>query len=164
MKVNLLLNNPAGLRNGYTNIDAFASKDDSRILGNITNFTDEVGNEIVCDGEAEEIVANEILEYFSYGEIEYTLNIWIKKLSLEGILTISAIDFEEVARAITFGNLHNAVQLNELLHGKPEDKLVKRAILCVSILRELLEKRGLHILKVLNENFRCIIVAQKSKI
>ena len=161
MKINLLLNNK-NLLNTHTNIDPFADGSDDRICGNVTDFLDSQGNEICCDGEVEELIAHEIIEYFSPGQVDYILNVWVKKLSLNGTLVISAVDFEEVARGIIFGNLNRAEQLNEMLHGKQEEAWQqKKTVFSLNILVGMLETRGLKILKKINENFRCIIVAQR---
>ncbi len=158
MKINLLLNNPNNVLNGYVNIDPFADGSDIRVAGNVTDLTTEEKEEIVCDGEAKEIIAYGILEYFNLGQIEYILNCWSKKLAVGGKLVVSVVDFEEVARGVVFGNLRNFVQLNHLLHGaQAENWDSKKTTLSLNIIVELLENRGLRVTKKLNENF-CSIV------
>ena len=162
MKLNLLLNNPTGVLHTHFNIDPFANGKDLRVLGNVTDITTEDKQELCSDGEAEEINAHEIIEYFSPGQVDYILNIWCKKLKFGGILNISTVDFEEVARGIIFGHLSNAQQINELLHGPQKDQWdLKKTTFSVNIIIGMLEHRGLKVTRALNENFRCYVTAQR---
>lgn len=162
MKLNLLLKNPERILNGYINVDPFADKTDERIEGDIAQLTDANGVEIVCDGEAEEIIAREVIEYFSPGQVDYLFNIWLKKLKIGGTLIVTAVDFEEVARGIVFGNIGNAQQLNDLIHGKQTEPWeLKKTTFSLNILVGMLEGRGMRVLKKLNDDFRCILVAQR---
>lgn len=112
MKLNLLLDNPAGILNGYVNVDPFAKGQDERVCAEVTNL-----DSVVSDGEAEEILAYDILHYFPMIMVDGMIANWLKKLSIKGgKLAISATDLYEVSRQFWIGDI-NADKANCLLYG-----------------------------------------------
>ncbi len=67
-----------------------------------------------------------------------------------------------MARGLVFGNINSAVEINTLLHGEQvEIWQVKKTSFSLNIVIGMLEGRGMKILKKFNENFRCIVIAER---
>ncbi len=158
MKINLLIDNPGDYKNGYNNIDPFApeTNGDLRLKSDISNL-----DSLVDDGEANEILALEILEYFPGNVIDDILQNWLKKLAHGGILTISGVDFTEIARGFLSSNL-SLEDVNELLLGKQEKSWqTKKSVFTLLKLVEVFEGLGYKILKKRIYNYRAIISIQR---
>lgn len=124
MKINLIYFEE-DILHGYLNLYpwAFDETEDIKIanLLNIGPFVD--------DAEAEEIIANKVIDYLSPSETEQALKEWVKKIRHGGSLTVIGTDLYSLARAITSFKI-SSDQANELLYGKQEqDYLVKRSCL-----------------------------------
>ena len=104
MRINLLLNNKENIRQGYLNIDPFADEKDDRVKGDCINL-----DKYVCDGEAEEIVAYNILEYYPSESISQIMPNWLKKLSHKGIVVIACTDIDLIAKAIIESFMNNFI-------------------------------------------------------
>lgn len=147
MKLNLHMESPGDERSGYVNIDASQSAD-------IDGFVD--------DGEASEIVALDVLDYFPGPDVDDILNKWLKKLAHGGVLTLSVVDLREVSRAILAGSI-SLVDANELLFGKQEkDWQFKKSAFTLSQLAEVLETLGYKVLAKRVQNFRAVVTVQRN--
>ncbi len=110
MKINMSFDNKDLILDNYTNIDPLALPNDK--FGRINCHPDNL-NLIVNDGQAEEIIANMVLNYISHKKLYSVLKTWSNKLSHNGTLEIFYIDLIEVARLIITGQIkeQNAIQL-----------------------------------------------------
>jgi hypothetical protein len=158
MKLNLLIDNPADVRNGYINVDPYAPVQDEhgRVAADLSDLTHSVDN-----GEAAEIIAYEILDYYPAKLGDALLDNWLRKLAHGGTLTISTVDHSEVARAIGHGRLSLA-ETNELLHGKQErDWDTRKASYTLDDLVVVLNNKGYKILTKRVRSLRAYITAQR---
>jgi len=140
MKLNLLWGtNP---RNGYTNVDPFGFGDEQKTLGSLHQL-----NDIVDDNEAEEIIAEDVIDFLPRDSVVETIQHWISKLCHGGTLIIGGVDAYEVARA--FANYEiNLADLNYLLHGKQEEPHQQKLTNFTLVgLRDLLMENGMKIIK-----------------
>jgi hypothetical protein len=156
MKIQLLLDNPGDVRSGFLNLDPFADDSDCRVKGDVSNL-----DEFVDDAEASEIVAFDILDYFTAKDVNIVLGNWVAKLAKGGKLTIAVVDLREVARGILDGKL-NLDDANELLHGKQEKQWqFKKCSFTLSQLVEVFVKLGYKILSKRVQNYRLVIMTQR---
>lgn len=103
MKLNLCLF-PKGNLNDYVNICATAQPHDKNfVYGDIAEL-----NDFVDDGEAEEIVAMDILPYFPPKEADELLRRWVAKLKLGGTIVLGAFDCNIIGRLLNFRSYTHA--------------------------------------------------------
>ncbi len=114
-KANLLLNGTNVLA-GYYNIDPFAKDGEGKILGDITNL-----DEIVDNGELDEILAHSVLEYFEIKLVDSIVKNWVSKLERGGKITITVPDLYEITKLIVRREV-NEYQANRLLFGNQDEK------------------------------------------
>jgi len=159
MKINLLIDNGAGVRSGYVNIDPYAdSNNDSRISADLTNLS-----HTVDDGEATEIIAHDVLSYYPQSLASRILENWVKKLAYGGTITVSALDQTEVARHINSGFL-TVEQANLLLHGAQEkDWDTIKSSFTLTRLAEALESLGLKIIRRRSSDYKVMVTARRVK-
>lgn len=142
-KVNLLIDNPAGVLSGYDNIDPFTPDDDKfgRIKGDISNLNHEVD-----DGEVEEILAYGILNYYGGAHVDAILSNWVSKLAHGGMLTVSCVDLRSVCREYLSGSLpiEDANQILYGTHSEPWD--FRKSVFSIDIVEQVLRNKGLKIL------------------
>jgi hypothetical protein len=150
MKLNLTLNGEA--RDGYTNIDPFPSADPRKVRGDIRNLTE------VDDGEAEEIIAIDVLDRFTLPDTEKVITHWISKLKHGGELTIGFTDLIELAKAIANRSV-NLDQANQILFGSGQAWEQKRTALAVVPVCNMLRSKGLNITLKRSQAFKAIIKA-----
>lgn len=158
MKINLLLDNTGDVRSGYINIDPFAPDNDAagRLKGDISNL-----DHVVDDGEAIEIIALEVLDYFPGHQADAILTNWLKKLARSGRLTLSVVDVREVARAIC-ANEMSPEDINEHLHGKQEKPWqYRKSAYTLTQIAEVLGNLGYKILARRVQNFRAVITVER---
>lgn len=115
MKVNLSLYGSNEPLAGYINIDVVNNKENKYVIGNVSNLDD-----IVDDGEAEEIRAINILQYFSSNDSERILRNWLSKLAHKGKAIIGFTDISAVCRDIYLEKL-DIHQANAVLYGQQKD-------------------------------------------
>lgn len=157
MKVNLLLDNPAGVRNGYINIDPFAPDNDrDRVKGDVSTISHSID-----DGEASEILAYDILDFFAANMADEILAHWLSKLAHGGTLTVAVIDLLEVARGVT-SHIVSIEQAQDLLHGLQEKKWdLKKSSYTLQQLVSTISSRGYKVLSKRVENYRAIVTCQR---
>jgi len=158
VKVNLLIDNPGDVRSGYVNIDPLAPENDpdGRLKGDVGNL-----DHAVDGGEAEEILALEVLDYFPGHQADDILANWLSKLAHGGRLTISVVDVKEVARAVCSNNL-SIDDINELLHGKQEKPWqFRKSAYTLSQLVEVLSNQGYKVLARRVQNYRALVTVER---
>ncbi len=157
MRINLLLDNEKDLLSGYINVDPFLIQNsENRASHNVTNL-----DGLVCDNEATEIIAKDILDYYPINKVPEVVCHWIKKLAHKGTIIIESIDIEEVSRGVVFGNI-KLEDANKLLYGKQEKQWQnKKHCLSLGQAVDFLQSQGMKIIKKRNNNFRFNIVAER---
>lgn len=160
MKVNLILE-PIHHRNGYVNISPLPM-DAEYYIGEVTDLKNPEGVPICCDGEADELIVNEVLEYFPPNQIDQIIKNWVAKLKVGGTITIRTTDIESIARGMVFGNVKGIAQTTELIYGLQEQAWkLKKSAFSLHVLCGILESHGLKIIKKIDENFMCCVVARR---
>lgn len=143
MKLNLLLNNPAGVRSGYLNLDPFADGKDVRVQCDITDISSQVE-----ENEAVEIIAIDVLNKYPAIQVPGVLEHWLSRLAHKGKFVLSVPDLIEVGRAIR-NDLITIEEANAILYGYQEHQAdvnrsvftMKQVVDCVSPGYKILSKR-----------------------
>jgi hypothetical protein len=154
MKLNLLLDNADGVRDGYVNIDPLSSNDTSRVAADVFNL-----NHTYDAGEVEEIVAFDILDYCYGPAANEVVDHWISKLQHGGKLVIGTLDAREVSRAYLNGRI-TLEDFNNLIHAK-KGNAGRMCTLTMPHLVEALEGKGMKILQKRISEYRCIITCER---
>jgi len=146
MKLNLLWGTAP--RNGYINVDPFGFGDEEKVLGELHNLDD-----VVDDNEAEEIIAEDVIDYLPRDKVIDTIKHWISKLCHGGTLIIGGVDVYEVARS--FANYEIGLDdVNYLLHGRQEEPYQQKLTnFTLMGLRDLLLNNGMRIIKCRGTSF-----------
>lgn len=156
MRINLLIDNPKDVRNGYLNIDPFATGADSRLQANLSDL-----DRIVCNGEALEIVASDILGYFPAQQVDEVMAHWIGKLAHGGTIAITEIDLKEIGKKY-LANVLSLNEANDLIHGlQTQPWQLRKSSFTLQVLVEVMQNLGLKILTKRIQNNRATIVAQR---
>lgn len=156
MRINLLLDNKTDIRINYVNIDILADGTDERMRGDITNL-----DSFVCDNEAEEIVAHNILEYYPSSLISQIMSNWLKKLIHKGRLIIGCTDIDLVAKAIIEGKI-DRVSLDCLIYGEQKHNWqFKKCALSCEKLCDWLENKGYKIIHKRFNKFNFVITCER---
>ena len=115
----------------------------------------------VSNGEADEILALDVLSYFPAQATGFLLETWTNKVSIGGTITISDIDAIEVSRSLSNGSL-SINDYNVLIHGMQNQPwLFRKTCLTLSQLVEYFELKGWQILSKLIDNFQFVITAKR---
>lgn len=154
MKINLLLGNN-DLRSGYINVDPLASGEDrQRYKADWTNLDD-----LCCAGEAQEIVALEVLNYLGRDAADKVLAHWVSRLGHGGTLTVSVIDPNRIARALISGELSEQ-DANGLLYGQQSQPWQCRKLAySLATLSDKMRQLGLQVLKQVHHGYQCCVMA-----
>jgi hypothetical protein len=155
MKLNLLLDDSAAIRPDYINIDPLAPLNNDNLVRDTFKELREVD-----DGEADSIVAIDIIDYYSPKEVMDFFTVWAKKLKHGGVLTVGFTDIYALSKGIMMRYL-NLEAANVQLHGL-QDKAwkIRRCSLSIDFIAKSLETRGLKILnKRLGGNAKAIVKA-----
>lgn len=157
-KVNLLLDNPGDIRNGYLNFDPHAPPQctDGRIRAEIADLS-----HTVDFNECEELVAHDILDYFGMEEADRVLNHWLSRLAHQGTLSLSVVDLREVSRDL-LANTIDIADVNELLYGRQTKPWqFKKCVFTMPVLVGMLQARGYKILTKKSSGYRAIVTVQR---
>jgi hypothetical protein len=152
MKVNITLNTNEP-RNGYINLNPLADPNDANFIR--TNIN-ELGV-YLDDGEAEEIIALDVVDYVPLAEKENILRHWLSKLAIGGTITIGGNDLRQIAKALSFNQL-DLNQTAELLYGS---QLIRSGLITCDRMRKVLEGSGLKILESRLVNFSYYVKAER---
>jgi predicted SAM-dependent methyltransferase len=155
VKIHLSYDNLESARSGYQNID-YIAENDSVMVGDIKNL-----DWLVDDGEAEEIIADDVLGHFPAAQVDDVLDNWLRKLSKGGYLTIITADLKEVARSILAEKI-TTDQANQLLFGKQDNQWrVKKSAFCLSQLVEVLTNRNYKVVKRRVQSMMAVVTIQR---
>jgi len=137
MKINLECGQD--IRQGFVNVNSVP-------VENPHNYDFRVGDprnldEIVEDGKAEQIVANELLTRFHPSEVVSVVQRWIQKLQKGGKLIVTFVDFRLVAQEIYLNNL-SIENIHVLIYGQNNEK---QSICDVDTAKILVEKLGMNV-------------------
>lgn len=141
--------------NGFLTLNPFLEQETDSIkrcdIKNLNNFVD--------DGEVEELIAINILEYFNANKIPEILSHWIKKVAINGKIIISVTNVYDVARCFVNGII-NLETFNGLVHGTNEKPyMVRRSCLTSTLIENFLKSAGLKIMKRKINNYNVVIEA-----
>ena len=114
----------------------------------------------VDNGEAEEILVQDILSCFPYGMSPFVIDKWLSKLSIGGKIIIIEEDINILLNEYTCGRLNNE-QVNERLFGKLEG-LTKSSCVSMFNIADFLQNKGLKILKKKIDNTIVVVEAQRT--
>lgn len=158
-KVNLLLDNPGDVRNGYLNFDPQTPGQCSD--GRIRAAVDDLSHTIDAN-ELEELVAHDILDYFGVSEADRVLDHWLSRLAHGGTLSLSVVDLREVSRAV-LANALDIADVNELLFGQQERAWqFKKCVFTLPVLVGMLRKKGYKILLQKCADCRAVVTCQRA--
>jgi hypothetical protein len=157
MKINLLLNNAGDIRSGYVNIDPFVPDgDNSRIKGEVFQL-----DHAVDAAEAQEIVAHDILDFAPAAAADTILDHWLSKLAHGGKLTVSVVDFKEVAKAVLSDSI-TVDEANRLIHGEQREPWeIRKASYTLGLLCAVLGNKGYKLLTKRIHDHRAVITCQR---
>lgn len=113
MKINICFGDSSEYLNNYVNTNIFQSDQ-------FQQCHPENIDAIVDDGEAEQILAINVLNYIEYEKTKNVLTNWFNKLKYDGTMTVSFFDFLEIARLLSLGDL----QINDakkLFYGEQKE-------------------------------------------
>jgi hypothetical protein len=138
------------------NVDPFTKDGDGKILGEVTNL-----DELVDDSEAEEIVADTVLDYFQMQLVPGIISNWVKKLKRGGRLAITAPDLYEIAKASMKRDI-SEMETNRLLFGNQEkDWQIKKNAFSIGRLEELMAENGLKIISKKFVSYKVVLIGEK---
>ena len=157
MKVNLLLDEPAGVMPGWLNVDPLApAGDEGRVNGDPANLS-----AFVDAGEVEELRALGVLDYLPRAVAQKAIEHWASLLAHGGLLAVSSLDLLEVSKSFQ-NRFISLEQASLLLYGQQEKAWQFRHCSHTALeLSRLLEARGLVVLKRRVEHFFAVVVARR---
>jgi hypothetical protein len=138
MKINMV--EDAKHLNGYENV-GFANLEDL--------------NKVCEDGEAIELIADDILGKIPGPSVQVYLSQWLKKIRLGGKIILTGLDIYDSIRSFN-SNLINITDLNVLLYGEN-----RRSVLGANDIVTALKLSGFKIIKNNLINLKYLIVAER---
>lgn len=100
------------LLNGYVNISPIRSQEGDIKIGDVSNV-----DWIIDNGELEELIAMNVLEYFEHHKVPGIISNWVSKIKVGGKLIVGFCDSFEIARMYVLGMMQ-PLDYNILVHGK----------------------------------------------
>lgn len=161
MKLNLLLNSNdvlAGHRNidpmpTFTSDQSFSAKKEAGDVFNLDGLAE--------NGEVDEIVANDVIDFVDLQHKANTLANYVQKLAYGGKLIIGGIDGYEVAKSYSQYAI-NDDQFVALMYGDPYFPFgSRRGVLNLEWMINQLQQWGLKIINKRIHNFRYTVVAER---
>jgi 2-succinyl-5-enolpyruvyl-6-hydroxy-3-cyclohexene-1-carboxylate synthase len=155
-KINLLIDSP-NVKDGYVNIDPFTQDgNQAKISGAVSKLDHTVDN-----GEASEIIAEDVIDYLGPDYVDKAINNWLSKLQHGGIIVIGGTDIRVVCKSYFLRQL-NTVEVNNLLYGEQKNvQQYKKSCLTIHEVCELLKSLGLKIILKRHDGFRYLIKAKR---
>ena len=155
-KVNLLLNNHDGIRNGYLNLDPFASGQDDRVAADIFNLST-----VVETGEVGELVSLNVLDYVPTAGVDGVIFHWASLLAHGGTLSISVLDIRSACRSLLDDSIDIGI-FNSMVHGKQEHPWqIRKNSLSLNVLADLVRAKGLSLISKRIEGHNAIVIARR---
>jgi len=115
-------------------------------------------DDLVSNAECVEILALDILDYFSLQETNNILNYLCSKLRHSGTLTVSVNDLFEISRAYYTNNISSEDAIN-LLFGSTS--MTKKSAISMNDLEEYFLNKGLTIIKKRTTNYKSVIMVKR---
>ena len=156
MKINLLKTNLEPLY-GYINISPHATPDQKDIAaGDILSL-----DHILDAGEAEELLALDIIDFIPYNLIDHVLSGWISKLAHKGEMVVGGVETYSLCKAFAAGSIELA-HFNGLVFGDGSTPWSqKKFIYGMDFLKTCFVQKGLKLLDIKISNLRYSIRAQR---
>ncbi len=135
--------------NGYDNI---------RLTTETAKNVDKL--EVAIDfGEAEEVIAENVVDYLPIAKVENTVQLWSRWLKKQGRLIITGMDLQEISKAVASYAV-NVPDANEMLYGGLDEP--KRVCFSIGHLCTFLKERcGMKILKKRVNGYTYMVEAQR---
>lgn len=139
---------------GFVNIDPFPAQKPEQAfsedikVGDVFNL-----DSLVKDGQAEEIIADQILSLVPAPKIKDQIQHWVNKLKIGGKLTLNVPDVFQICK--NFGNEQlNIEAINGLLYGDGSNPFtMKKSAVDLNIIKQLFSIVGLNLGRVRYNNF-----------
>lgn len=155
MKI-LLTINPALTRSGYTNICP---------LGGEGNIADGYINldQYAENGELEELVVTEALEFLDLNQLNMALTNWYQKIAYGGSVTIEGTDLRRVCNAFILQQI-TSEQVNRLIFGSQTNVFeFKKAGISINDIAQTMAQFGFKIVKKRIDGFRFVVTGERIK-
>lgn len=155
MKVNIICGGHA--LTGYVNIDPLAKNEPDKIAADFGNL-----DNLIHDSEAVEILATEVLQYIPLDTIPKVLENWVKKLRINGKISVGGYDVTEACKS--YANQTCSLEdLNVLLYGDPSTPIAISSAISMPYIKTMLQRFGLKILKQRKNGYHILVEAERQK-
>ena len=144
MKINIVSDKKRDLT-GYTNIN----------YDSVSEL-----NEVCEDGEAVELMLDDVVGCLVGNKVPYYLNLWMKKVAVGGQIIVMGVDAEDLVRCF-YTNLINITDFNILIYGDQDFSIKRNSILSGNEIAALLRASGFKILKNNIINIKYVVVAER---
>ena len=115
---------------------------------------------LVEAGEASEVVALGVLDFFKPEQQHEMLAHWASRLAPGGVITVSCTDLYEVARSLVLGGLDEGAAAG-ILYG---EKVARRAVINSELtLQGRLRSLGLEVLTRRVDQYTCVVTARRPR-
>lgn len=151
MRVNIVMNEDSSILEKYVNISTSFEHEKVIKVESLDKLDD-----ICHDGELEELRAYEVIEYIPDNILEDCIKCWMKKVSIGGYLSITALDVFELSYLITIGQIEIHQASNLLYGGK------NNCFSCQQIVRYFKEN-NFSIDRIIKENIRFTVRGKRNE-
>lgn len=159
VKVNLIYGDEGYPLDNYLNINPFGTTSETIRVGGVQNL-----DEFVDNGEADEIIAENVVEYIPSPNLAATLSNWVSKLRVGGKLILTFTDAKLVSKE--FSNYRTTLEeFNSSIHGSQEKPyLIKRcSVTTLDLCKHLTENHNVKVVKRRINNSKGSIVVERVK-
>lgn len=155
MKMLLTINQELA-RSGYTNICPVGG--DGNIIDGYINIDQYCEN-----GELEELVVTEALEFLSMNQVNMALTNWYQKIAYGGSITIEGTDLRRVCNAFILQQI-TPEQANQLIFGSQNNVFeFKKTGISLNEIAQTMAQFGFKIVKKRIEGFRFVVTGERIK-
>tara|TARA_X000001036_G_C19990839_1_gene526151 strand:+ start:32 stop:511 length:480 start_codon:yes stop_codon:yes gene_type:complete len=141
----------------HLNINPFAEEEiENKIIrSDVTNL-----DKHIDDGELDELLAYDVIDYISITDAESCIANWVKKLRVGGKICVGGTDLIEVCKSFSQYRV-DITTANELIHGSQEKPYLIKKInfTCIGMCEYLESHFGLNIIKKSVNNYKMIVEA-----
>jgi hypothetical protein len=159
MKANLVYGDAGQVLDNYLNINPYGEEEGDVKVGGVQNLDEHIDN-----GELEELIAVDVLEYIPTNKIADTLSNWVSKLKVGGKLTLGFVEARLKGRE--FGNYRMALEdFNAAIHGSQEKPyMIKRTSLtAMQVIDHMVKAHTVQVVqKRLNNEYATVIFERVS--
>ncbi len=161
MKLNLLMNS-TDVRANYINIDPFPTLPEHQVFSEEKKQGDIRSLDwITDDGECEDILALDIINFLSPPEIERVTAGWCRKLKQGGSITLGTLDLREICRSMVHSNMPVPDAILALYGPQSQGWDIRKNALTLQILEQILQQNGCRITKKRSNNYKSIVTGQR---